>query len=311
MIVYGVIAAALVSAMACGVCAAQSYLVVRDQAYLRSRLLQSMGSTNVLAAQEVELVSEGLAARILHYVALQSTAQAKRDIPAVLKVGIARNHTLIALAGLKGVVSEEGIARARVRLVILFAAGGFLIGALLSDIMACLLAVAGFVGGVICIPRALRHEADERAYVAERELSQMLEVLVLGLQGGLSFDGAFLLYQQYFHAVLSRSCQQAYSQYSHGLVTRRDALIGMAETFDSALLLRVVESIVRAMRFGTSLSATLSALAKESRTVRKTKLEERIAKAPVKMLIPVGTLILPAMLILILGPVVLDLMNGF
>lgn len=40
-------------------------------------------------------------------------------------------------------------------------------------------------------------------------------------------------------------------------------------------------------------------------------MEERISKAPVKMLFPVGILILPAMLIYIMGPILLDLVTGF
>lgn len=36
-----------------------------------------------------------------------------------------------------------------------------------------------------------------------------------------------------------------------------------------------------------------------------------MAKAPVKMMMPTGALILPAMLLLVLGPVLLELANGF
>ena len=46
------------------------------------------------------------------------------------------------------------------------------------------------------------------------------------------------------------------------------------------------------------------------RNACKAQREERIAKAPVKMMVPTGVLILPAMLILVLGPVLLELMNG-
>lgn len=35
-----------------------------------------------------------------------------------------------------------------------------------------------------------------------------------------------------------------------------------------------------------------------------------MAKAPVKMMLPVATLILPAMLMLVMGPIMLDLMEG-
>ena len=40
-------------------------------------------------------------------------------------------------------------------------------------------------------------------------------------------------------------------------------------------------------------------------------LEERVAKAPVKMMLPTGTLILPAMLLLVMGPILLELAGGF
>ena len=85
----------------------------------------------------------------------------------------------------------------------------------------------------------------------------------------------------------------------------------LARAYDSALFERVAESIIRSLRFGTSLAETLSILSAEARSIRKSKIEERVAKAPVKMLVPVGALILPAMLILIMGPVLLDLMEGF
>ena len=85
----------------------------------------------------------------------------------------------------------------------------------------------------------------------------------------------------------------------------------LARAYDSALFERVAESIIRSLRFGTSLAETLSILSAEARSIRKSKIEERVAKAPVKMLVPVGALILPAMLILIMGTVLLDLMEGF
>ena len=39
--------------------------------------------------------------------------------------------------------------------------------------------------------------------------------------------------------------------------------------------------------------------------------QEQVAKAPVKMMVPTGTLILPAMLIMVLGPVLLEMAGGF
>lgn len=68
--------------------------------------------------------------------------------------------------------------------------------------------------------------------------------------------------------------------------------------------------MVRSLRFGSSLAGSLEAAAAEARAEHRARLEERVAKAPVKMMMPTGALILPAMLLLVLGPVLLELANG-
>ena len=65
------------------------------------------------------------------------------------------------------------------------------------------------------------------------------------------------------------------------------------------------------MRFGAPPAESLEVLAIEARQGHKAYVQEKVMKAPVKMMLPVGTLILPSMLILVLGPVLLDLMQGF
>jgi tight adherence protein C len=69
--------------------------------------------------------------------------------------------------------------------------------------------------------------------------------------------------------------------------------------------------MVRSLRFGTSIAESLEASAAEARETHKARMEERVAKVAVKMMLPVGGLILPAMLLLVLGPVLLELMEGF
>ena len=66
------------------------------------------------------------------------------------------------------------------------------------------------------------------------------------------------------------------------------------------------------MMYAAALPAIAAVLgaAEQARAARKAQVEERVAKAPVKMMIPTGTLILPAMLLLVLGPVLLELMEG-
>ena len=89
-----------------------------------------------------------------------------------------------------------------------------------------------------------------------------------------------------------------------------DALKALAASYDSPLFTRTVSSIVRSLRFGTALGECLEQAAAQARAERRARVEERVAKAPVKMMVPTGTLILPAMLIMVLGPVLLELMGG-
>ena len=94
-------------------------------------------------------------------------------------------------------------------------------------------------------------------------------------------------------------------------MTREQALRDLAATFDSPLFARVVENVVRSLRFGSSLAESLEAAAAEARTQFRSRKQEQVAKASVKMMVPTGALMLPAMLLLVLGPVLLELMEGF
>lgn len=220
-------------------------------------------------------------------------------------------EAMLKKTGLVGKVDLVGCARTRRNLSLSGALVGLVIGSLFSEMLTGILCVVGFVLGYQALHASLKQEIERRAAAVEHKLSQLIEVLVLGLRSGLSFDRSLAFYCQYFPGSLSHLCALLQTQWNHGLITREKGLHTLAESYDSNLLERIIESIVRALRFGTSLAETLSNAGAEIRANRKTKLEERVAKAPVKMLIPIGTLILPAMLILILGPVLLELISGF
>ena len=66
----------------------------------------------------------------------------------------------------------------------------------------------------------------------------------------------------------------------------------------------------QALRFGSAMERMLKDLATELRETRRKDVQEKVGKAPVRMLLPMGLLILPAMLILMLGPAVLNVLGG-
>lgn len=150
-----------------------------------------------------------------------------------------------------------------------------------------------------------------RCEAMEHELSQMLAMVALGLHGGLSFDRSFALYANSFHTDFAQECEQARHRWEMSLSTREEALRDLGKSYDSPLFQQAMESMIRSLRLGTALAENLEALASEARSQYRARCEEAIAKAPVKMLVPTGALILPAMLILVMGPVLLEMMNGF
>lgn len=272
-----------------------------------------LGSSSIADALSISLESQGMNHRILVYVI--ELSRRENALPNGLVSLLATNWTScekqLRQAGLDSFVSCKGVAAARFRLMLFGGIVGALLGTFLSSLIALIGLIFGGIGGVTAVSRALKQEAQSRSFVAEKHLSQMIEVIILGLKSGMTFDRALSLFYSNFDGALSSSLALAQSQWTHGLIDRSEGLRALARSYDSVLFERLAENIIRSLRFGTSLAVNLSLLASEARAVRKAKLEEKVAKAPVKMLLPVGTLILPAMLILIMGPIMLDLMEGF
>jgi tight adherence protein C len=214
-------------------------------------------------------------------------------------------------AGLGSALSGPGFWEARTRLAGVGALGGFCVGLVASYEAAFAGLLAGGIYGWRLLSAQLDRAAAKRARLMERSLSEMLDVVALGLRSGLSFEKSLDLYTDSFRNDFARSLKVAHRQWEWGLVSRTDALRALAATYDSPLLNRVVENMVRSLRFGSSLARHMEDAAREARVEYKAAQQERVAKTPVKMMVPTGALILPAMLILVLGPVLLELAGGF
>ena len=94
-------------------------------------------------------------------------------------------------------------------------------------------------------------------------------------------------------------------------ITMNDALKNMLERTNRSISMRAfVQSIVQGQSMGVSIGKTLRDLAVDMRKRRRQQAEERAQKAPIKLLFPLTFLILPAMMIVILGPAVRAVAHG-
>ena len=130
----------------------------------------------------------------------------------------------------------------------------------------------------------------------------MLDVVTLGLSAGLSFDSSLELYCERYHSELSRSFSEAMLSWRIGARPREEALALVAEEVDVSALRRFAAVVSEALAFGAPLAEALEQQAQAIREEQRSQVEEEIEKVPVKMLIPLGTLIVPAMFLAILGP---------
>lgn len=175
-----------------------------------------------------------------------------------------------------------------------------------GQVLPSLRALSGYTRLLSSLPVVAR--ARERSLTAERraqalrQLPTMLDVLTLGLSAGLSFDAALELYCTRYDTGLSAALREALLTWRLGAKSRGAALEDLAEVLDIAALRRFSAAVSQALAFGAPLAATLERQAQAIREEQRSELEEEIERVPVKMLVPLGTLIVPAMLLAILGP---------
>jgi tight adherence protein C len=154
-----------------------------------------------------------------------------------------------------------------------------------------------------------RRAAERRRVSFERDLPALLEVIALGMQAGMGFDQAFSLYTERFSTPLARCCGESLEVWQKGLKNRDEGMRQLADRVGTPSFRQFCSSVLRALRFGAPMTQLLLDLAQEARKEYRSKRQELVAKAPVKMLLPTGALILPAMLLLVMGPIMLDLMR--
>ena len=134
------------------------------------------------------------------------------------------------------------------------------------------------------------------------ETSEMIDVIRLGLSAGLSFDAALDVYCENRTSDLARRMAEAKASWQMGLAGREEALRFVADDMGLRVLESFAATVGQALSLGAPLAETLAGMSREIRAAHRSEVERQIERTPVKLLIPTGTLILPALLLSILGP---------
>ena len=152
----------------------------------------------------------------------------------------------------------------------------------------------------------LERKTKERHHLIDRELPELIDLLVVTVEAGIGFNGALRLAAEQLEGPLAQELRLTLQEQSMGLATT-EALDNLAYRVDTPGVKAFVRGISQGETLGVSISQILKNLADEMRKKRKATAEELAQKAPVKMLFPLIFLIFPAMFVVLLLPALLQI----
>jgi len=156
----------------------------------------------------------------------------------------------------------------------------------------------------------LSSRVSSRKSAIRRALPDMLDMLTISVEAGLGFDQAMAKLVRNTSGPLSEEFGRVLQEVQAG-VDRSDAMRRLAQRTEVPELNGFIMAIVQAEVFGISVSSVLRSQASEMRVKRRQYAEETAQKAPVKLVFPLVICILPATLIVILGPAAISFMEIF
>lgn len=174
------------------------------------------------------------------------------------------------------------------------------------------LVVAG-VGGFLLFKGPdviLTRRVEERRVEIRTKLPDVLDLLVISVEAGLGFEQALDRTVSAVPGALTDEFTRMLGEVRAG-ASRSDAMRNMERRCNVPELRSFVLAIIQADSFGVSIGRVLRAQAEEMRIKRKQLAQEKAQKAPVKMLIPMVFCVFPALFIVVLGPAILNIMEGF
>ena len=151
---------------------------------------------------------------------------------------------------------------------------------------------------------------SQRTKAILRALPDGLDMLNVCVGAGLGFDAALGRVGERWQSPLADEFNRIVAEIRLGKV-RRQALNDLAARTNLPEMESFVAAIVQADQLGVSIAKVLRTQAEQMRIVRRQRAEEMARQATIKMLFPLVFLIFPALLAVLLGPAVPQLLQTF
>jgi tight adherence protein C len=171
------------------------------------------------------------------------------------------------------------------------------------------LVVAGYKGPEMF----LKNKASKRTNEIRKGLPDALDLLVICAEAGLTVDSAFnRVAKELGRAYPELGDEFALTAIELSFLTeRRQAFENFAYRVDLDAVKGVVTTMIQTERYGTPLASALRVLSAEFRNERMMRAEEKAARLPAIMTVPLILFILPVLFIVILGPAACSISDAF
>lgn len=156
----------------------------------------------------------------------------------------------------------------------------------------------------------LRILIQKRQDMILHQLPEVLDLLCVSVQAGLSFDAALRRIVDKMQGVLIDELKRMLEDIRMGL-QRRQAMRMLADRCEVQELTLFCTSLIQAERLGTSIGKTLTNQAANMRERHRMRIKAQAMKAPVKMMFPLVLFIFPALFVIVLLPSLISLMHNF
>lgn len=216
---------------------------------------------------------------------------------------------LLQAGGMAGLSAEQFIALTGMMIILLMILSAGLAFLFKLDVAKMVSAIfyAAIVGLVFPFFMLSRKITARQASI-QKDLPDVLDLVTVSVEAGLSFDGALSKLSEKMKGTLVDEFSRVLQEMRMG-VTRRDALKAMSSRCDNKDLSLFISALVQADQLGVSIGGVLRVQAVAIRQNRKNQIEQKATKAPIQMLFPLVAFIFPTLFIVLLGPALLKIVT--
>lgn len=250
-------------------------------------------------------LSTSLMRRVVHKLNLQRAKQTEAMVRKLAQAGWRSNDALIRYLFAKAVMPlAVGALAAFVFYVLKLTE--------LSPVMRLGATLGATLGGAFLPDLMVKNAIDKRRDKIRKGLPDALDLMVICAEAGLSLDAILKRVADEF----GTSCpeladeMQITSLELGFLPDRRQALLNFSARTNSPGTRGLINSLLQSDKYGTPLATSLRVLSAEFREERMLRAEEKAARLPAMLTVPMIVFILPPLFVVLIGPAVLETMDA-